>query len=57
MEGRCRGGQMRTMLQILGLPDNRIMVEDQANSTVQNARFSVPLAKQAGTSGSLRAMQ
>jgi len=26
-------------------------VEDKANSTVQNARFSVPLAKQAGTSG------
>ena len=30
---------------------NRIIVEDRANSTVQNAQFSVPLAKQAGTSG------
>ena len=42
---------MRGMLRILGFPDNRIIVEDKANSTVQNARFSVPLAKQAGTSG------
>ena len=32
-------------------PANRIIVEDKANSTVQNAQFSVPLAKQAGTSG------
>ena len=28
-----------------------MIVEDRANSTVQNAQFSVPLAKQAGTSG------
>jgi uncharacterized SAM-binding protein YcdF (DUF218 family) len=26
-------------------------LEDRANSTVQNAQFSVPLAKEAGTSG------
>lgn len=39
------------MLQTLGFPDNRIVVEDKANSTVQNAQFSVPFAKQAGTSG------
>ena len=36
---------------LLGFPDDRIIVEDRANSTVQNAQFSVPLAKQAGTSG------
>jgi uncharacterized SAM-binding protein YcdF (DUF218 family) len=39
------------MLLLLGFPDNRIIVEDRANSTVQNAQFSVPLAKQADTSG------
>ena len=49
--GRTEAEQMRKMLLILGFPDNRIIVEDQANSTVQNAQFSVPLAKQAGTSG------
>ena len=42
---------MRRMLQLFGFPDNRIILEDKANSTVQNARFSVPLANQAGTSG------
>lgn len=42
---------MRKMLMLLGFPDNRIIVEDKANSTVQNARFSVPLAKEADTSG------
>jgi uncharacterized SAM-binding protein YcdF (DUF218 family) len=42
---------MRGMLRLLGFPDDRIIVEDKANSTVQNAQFSVPLAKQAGTSG------
>jgi uncharacterized SAM-binding protein YcdF (DUF218 family) len=42
---------MRKLLLLLGFPDNRIIVEDRANSTVQNAQFSVPLAKQAGTSG------
>ena len=42
---------MRKMLMLLGFPNNRIIVEDRANSTVQNAQFSVPLAKQAGTSG------
>ena len=49
--GNTEAGQMRKMLLLLGIPDNRIIVEDKANSTVQNAQFSVPLAKQAGTSG------
>jgi uncharacterized SAM-binding protein YcdF (DUF218 family) len=49
--GKTEAGQMRNMLQILGFPANRIIVEDKANSTVQNARFSVPLAKKADTSG------
>jgi uncharacterized SAM-binding protein YcdF (DUF218 family) len=49
--GNTEAGQMRKMLLLLGFPDNRIIVEDRANSTVQNARFSVPLAKQQGTSG------
>jgi uncharacterized SAM-binding protein YcdF (DUF218 family) len=49
--GNTEAGQMRKMLMLLGFPDNRIIVEDRANSTVQNAQFSVPLAKEAGTSG------
>ena len=49
--GRTEAGQMAGMLQLLGFPANRIIVEDRANSTVQNAQFSVPLAKQAGTTG------
>ncbi|WP_167100168.1 YdcF family protein [Mycobacterium sp. DL592] len=49
--GQTEAGQMRRMLLMFGFPDNRIIVEDKANSTVQNARFSVPLAEQAGTSG------
>jgi len=49
--GKTEAGQMRSMLMLLGFPANRIIVEDKANSTVQNAQFSVPLAKQAGTSG------
>jgi uncharacterized SAM-binding protein YcdF (DUF218 family) len=49
--GNTEAGQMRRMLMLLGFPDNRIIVEDKANSTVQNARFSVPLAKKANTSG------
>jgi uncharacterized SAM-binding protein YcdF (DUF218 family) len=49
--GRTEAEQMRKMLLLLGFPDNRIIVEDTANSTVQNAQFSVPLAKQADTSG------
>ncbi len=49
--GNTEAGQMRKMLLLLGFPDDRIIVEDQADSTVQNAQFSVPLAKQAGTSG------
>lgn len=49
--GNTEAGQMRKMLQLLGFPDHRIIVEDRANSTVQNARFSVPLAEKANTSG------
>ena len=36
---------------MLGFPANRIIVEGRANSTVQNAQFSVPLAKKADTTG------
>jgi uncharacterized SAM-binding protein YcdF (DUF218 family) len=49
--GNTEAGEMRKMLTMLGFPGHRIIVEDKANSTVQNARFSVPLAKKAGTSG------
>ena len=49
--GHTEAAEMRTMLRVLGFPDDRIIVEDRANSTVQNAQFAVPLAKQAGTSG------
>ncbi|MDT5094097.1 MAG: hypothetical protein QOH60_3460 [Mycobacterium sp.] len=49
--GVTEAEQMRKMLLLLGIPNDRIIVEDRANSTVQNAQFSVPLAKQAGTSG------
>jgi uncharacterized SAM-binding protein YcdF (DUF218 family) len=49
--GNTEAGQMSKMLRLYGIPRERIIVEDRANSTVQNARFAVPLAKQAGTSG------
>ncbi|BDY27097.1 YdcF family protein [Mycolicibacterium mageritense] len=49
--GQTEAAQMRNLLLMLGFPANRIIVEDRANSTVQNAQFSVPLAKKAGTSG------
>jgi uncharacterized SAM-binding protein YcdF (DUF218 family) len=49
--GKTEAGQMRNMLMLLGFPADRIILEDRANSTVQNAQFSVPLAKEAGTSG------
>ncbi|BBY88945.1 hypothetical protein MMUR_38570 [Mycolicibacterium murale] len=49
--GRTEAGQMRNMLMLFGFPASRIIVEDRATSTVQNARFSVPLARDAGTSG------
>lgn len=49
--GNTEAAQMRKMLLLLGFPDSRIIVEDRANSTVQNAQFSVPLAKAADTSG------
>jgi uncharacterized SAM-binding protein YcdF (DUF218 family) len=49
--GRTEASQMRGMLRMLGFPGDRIIVEDRANSTVQNAQFSVPLARQAETSG------
>jgi uncharacterized SAM-binding protein YcdF (DUF218 family) len=49
--GRTEAEQMRNMLLLFAFPANRIITEDSANSTVQNAQFSVPLAKRAGTSG------
>lgn len=49
--GRTEAAAMRNLLTILGLPRDRIIVEDRANSTVQNAQFSVPLAKEADTTG------
>lgn len=49
--GRTEADAMRSMLMLLGVPASRIIVEPRANSTVQNAQFSVPLAKQAGASG------
>jgi uncharacterized SAM-binding protein YcdF (DUF218 family) len=49
--GRTEAGQMRNMLTLLGFPENRIIVEDKATNTVQNAQFSVPLAKRARTTG------
>ncbi len=49
--GKTEAEQMHNMLRSLGVADDRIIVEDKANSTVQNAEFSVPLAEQAGTSG------
>ncbi|MGU3500020.1 YdcF family protein [Mycobacterium sp. C31M] len=49
--GRTEAGEMSNLLRLLGFPANRIIIEDKANSTVQNARFSVPLAEKADTSG------
>ncbi|BBY77313.1 hypothetical protein MPRF_42120 [Mycolicibacterium parafortuitum] len=49
--GNTEAGQMGKMLRLYGIPAERIIVEDRANSTVQNAAFSVPLAEKAGTSG------
>lgn len=49
--GKTEASQMRNMLALFGFPGHRIIVEDKANSTVQNAQFSVPLAEQAGASG------
>lgn len=49
--GQTEAAQMRHLLRMLGVPAGRIIVEDRANSTVQNAQFSVPLAKKAGTTG------
>ena len=46
-----RPGRCDRMLRFSASPTSRIIVEDKANSTVQNAQFSVPLAEQAGTSG------
>jgi uncharacterized SAM-binding protein YcdF (DUF218 family) len=48
---KTEASQMRNTLMVLSLPANRIILEDKANSTVPNARFSVPLTKDAGTSG------
>jgi uncharacterized SAM-binding protein YcdF (DUF218 family) len=49
--GHSEAAAMLNLLCILGVPRERIIVENKANSTVQNAQFSVPLAKQADTSG------
>jgi len=49
--GVTEAAQMRKMLLILGFPPDRLIVEDRANSTVQNAQFSVPVAKQTDNSG------
>lgn len=49
--GVTEAAAMRNLLLMLGFPAHRILVEDRANSTVQNAQFSVPLAKKAGTTG------
>jgi uncharacterized SAM-binding protein YcdF (DUF218 family) len=49
--GVTEAEQMRRMLVSLGFPSRRIIVEPRANSTVQNAKFSVPLAKEAGATG------
>lgn len=49
--GNTEAEQMGKMLRLYGTPRERIIVEERASSTVQNAAFSVPLAKQAGTSG------
>ena len=49
--GRSEAGEMRNLLRTLGFPAGRIIVEDKANSTVQNAQFSVPLAEKANTTG------
>lgn len=49
--GQTEAAQMRNLLVMLGLPPSRIIVEDRAGSTVQNAQFSVPLAKKAGATG------
>ena len=49
--GHSEAAAMMNVLRMLGIPRERIIVENQANSTVQNAQFSVPLAKKADTSG------
>jgi uncharacterized SAM-binding protein YcdF (DUF218 family) len=49
--GNTEAEQMSKMLRLYGTPPERIIVEDRASSTVQNAAFSVPLAKEAGTTG------
>lgn len=49
--GVTEAAQMARLLMLSGVPANRIIIEDQAKSTVQNARFSVPLAQRAGASG------
>ncbi|PRC43711.1 YdcF family protein [Mycobacterium sp. ITM-2017-0098] len=49
--GNTEAEQMGKMLRLYGVPRERIILEERANSTVQNAAFSVPLAEQAGASG------
>ena len=49
--GNTEAEQMGKMLRLYGVPRERIIREERANSTVQNAAFAVPLAKEAGASG------
>lgn len=49
--GNTEAEQMGKMLRLYGVPRERIILEERANSTVQNAAFSVPLVEQAGASG------
>ncbi|GJF09368.1 hypothetical protein NGTWS0302_36490 [Mycolicibacterium cyprinidarum] len=49
--GNTEAEQMGKMLRLYGIPRERIILEERASSTVQNAEFSVPLARKAGASG------
>lgn len=49
--GNTEAEQMGKMLRLYGTPRQRIILEERAASTVQNAEFSVPLAEEAGASG------
>lgn len=49
--GNTEAEQMGKMLRLYGTPRDRIILEERSSSTEQNARFSVPLAQEAGASG------
>jgi len=42
------GAQMRDLAVAMGAPETRVLVEDQASTTFENIRFSVPIARAAG---------